>query len=527
MSNELERVLQETATKIDQTDVPITPPGAPSVTPIDNARPKPKGGSVARTPVPTPEVEATSAPIVWQKPNYFRGALDKIFGTAEHFKVYKRDELGGQTFIRSYVPKDLDVTRDFEEFIQKYLVPQFGEGQYDVVLINQRGENSRAQQFTVADPSRKGADETPNSKVMDMLMERIKGLEVAKSQVPQQKSMMETLQEVKVFMETLGAGGNKSDPLVMVKMIEMLRPPSPTGPDPAMVAVIEALKELKTLSKREPIALPPPLPPPEQPRETMAEMLAAVASVTKPSMDVKDIVALIRPPESGEKFGIKELIALAPILKDLLAPKQDPAIAALTAKIDAMSKPNTNTLMDSLQTYETVERLIMKRQPERTEGESFWGFLNNFAGNFAQNMEAMGNMVARIKEAESHTKGGTSPGASAPKKAQEGLTLPQGFDEHAAKIDQAVDAAERIQAVLMSFQFLATNGAKWRPFMMKVVGLVKKSKDGDEAAKAQALQFVFKFLQGLKEAGKIKADPAAILEEFKTHYNHIIEAMGV
>lgn len=524
-TNELERVIGESMSKIDQGDVPISPPPetASNVTPIANTVPKPRANGATKaaatqTQLPVDRPEPPPPPVVWQKPNYFRGALDKVFGTAEHFKVYKRDELGGTKFLRSYTPKDLDVTRDFEEFIQAYLVPQFGEGQYDVQLVNQKGEVSRAQQFTVADPSRKqgNGEDSSASRVIDVLVERVKGLEAKSNNPPQQKTVSEALTEMKTFMEMMGTGANKADPLVMIKMLEMLRPPTATGPDPVMAAVLEGLKELKTASlRRDPPSLPPPLPV-ETHRESTAELLAAVASVSKPAMDFKDIIALIKPNQ--ESLSVKDLIALIPTMQAMFQPKQDPMIAALTAKIDAMAKPQTSGLTDALQTFQTIEQLIVRRQPQNTEGESFWGFMKDFAGNFAANVEAIGNMAAKIrdKEATKSAVGGTqSVGAT----AKAGPSFPNGFDEKCQAIDNATTPDQLIEHTLLAFQFLAMNGAQWRPYMLQMVGLVRKAKGGEAGTKEKALNFVTKFLQGLKEAGKLKtADPIAITKAFDEHF---------
>ena len=523
--SDLNRLINEQKKLVSALDdvVPDPPAAHEPPTPIGVKKPRPPE-VVAVDDAPDPvakEPKPKEAP--FRKPGYFRGALDRILPTAEKIKVYKTDEMGSKHFVRSYSPKDLDRASDIEEFIQRFLVPVLGPGEYEVALINSKGEETRSVPIPMLDPARLGLSGTAGTpatgdqatmQTVKMLLDRVKELEAK----PPEKTatVMDRLTEMKAMSEMFGAKGGDMNPMLMMMLMKDQQPAAPSREIAEIKAVLGELRA--SISSRS--NLPPPLPMPSEPAIDVVALAKMITEANKPAFSLQDIVTLARPPvQHGEAMGFKEILALLPTIKSLLGGDQ---IVALQHKLDAMQAPAASrTLRDSLEEFKVIQGLVQSGQQPAPEGETFWGFLNNVVMNFPASAEAMGNMMARIRASEK----AELPPSRDTSGASGQLDFPPGFDAMAKKIADGSDDAAKIEATLKAFQFLGKHGA-WRSYLSKVVKLAQRAKSGDAEAKKEALSFVKSFLAGLVD-GKFLTQPIASQTEiaFDRHFDRVLDVI--
>lgn len=523
MSNDSLNKLLDDMKELDEKDegVPVAAPPAPVIQVIETPPPPSVGGRPPKK-KEEPKEPKLMPDSTWRKPGYFRGALDRIVPTAERVKFYKRDDLGKMQLIpKTYSIKDLETTSDVEEFILRYLVPVFGYGEYEVELINSKGEGTRTAAISVMNPNGQVAPAESNSvKMVDQLLERIKQLEAKPVADP-----LDQLQKMKSMMEMFGQQKG-SDPTQMLMLMQMMQP---KGPDPEIAAL---KNEVTRLREKERVSIPPPMMPPMLPPEPqekidLAALVKTIAETNKPQYSLTDLIALLRPQEKPKSVGFQEVMQMimtaAPLLKDVLGISK---MNSLEEKIERMNANSNRGLHDALEEWRIIQGLINQNRPSQPEGETIWGFLNNLVANIGPSADAIGGAFAKMRAAQMPAPAPRRELPPAPAKGTEeegGLMLPPDIKPLAEAIAKAEDDFGRLEHTLKALQFLGKD-AGWRKNLVMMLKAAQAAKAGDATAKEDVLDFLGSFITSLADNGLVPAEVAEkTIAAFKTYFDQVID----
>ena len=335
----------------------------------------------------------------FRKPNFFRGALDAIVPTAERVKFYRRDELGQVKLVpRSYTPKDLEVYSDIEEFIVKHLTPTYGSGEYNVALVNSKGEETRSAAIHVL--ANGGAPPSESSAALEMLNRHIERLQhqidekERRDMERKEPTMHERLAEIQSLKQTLGLDEKKGDSgaTMALMMLMMQQQQQGRGPSPEIAEMRAELRALGEEMKRmasAPVALPP-LPPPPEP-------------INVPGL-VKEIASIVRPTEQPQKqgMGIGEILGLvqtaAPILKSLLGVDQVNGIAEQIKQLQERTT-SSKSLQDTLQDLRLFNNVMREVGGGGGGSDTFGAAVAGLLENLPQTLEAVGSLMQKSQPA--------------------------------------------------------------------------------------------------------------------------------
>jgi hypothetical protein len=460
-----------------------------------------------KKPVGRPKTEKDDTE--YHKPGFFRGYLASVCPTPEHVKVYKRLENGKMALAGSYSPKEIERSNDIEEFIRTFLVPKYGGGDYEVVIVNGKGQETRTANIPILDPNpeeKNNVQDNALAKTLEMLMHRMERLEERllnqpKPVTPTIKDQLEDIEAIKKM-----SSGNDSSAIMMM-----------------MNRQFDEMKSEISRMKSHSSPLPPPinLPPSiEQPPLDIAGVLKTVfESAPKNGINVSDILELIKKqtPEQTKSMSMLETIqaigSAMPIIQKSLGLDQ---ISELQREIRDMQRAPSKGLKETLDDLAALQRVIGTNRPAPSpEGETFWGFLNNLV----LNLDGLGELVKKFR-AEGETK------QLPPKKEEKDddeLDFPGGYEAKFKTISDAKDDLGIIEATLKVLQWLAKENTKWRKYILQVVGLAGKAKGGDEKAKASVLKFVENFATGATEGEALdEATAEKVKVAFKTHIDKVI-----
>lgn len=527
MGNDSLNKLLDDMKDLDEKDegVPVAAPPAPIIQVIETPPPPSVGGRPKKK--EEPKEQKLMPDSTWRKPGYFRGALDRIVPTAERVKFYKRDDLGKMQLIpKTYSIKDLETTSDVEEFILRYLVPVFGYGEYEIELINSKGEGTRTAAISVMNPGGQLPAQDSNSvKMVDQLLERIKQLEAKPVSDP-----LDQLQKMKSMMEMFGQQKG-SDPTQMLLLMQMMQP---KGPDPELAAL---KSELSRLRERERMPIPPPMMPPMLPPEPsekmdVAALVKTIAETSKPQYSLTDLVTLLKPQEKQQQksVGFPEVMQMimtaAPLLKDILGISK---MNAIEEKIEKMTNNSNRGLRDSLEEWRIIQGLINQNRPASPEGETIWGFLNNLVNNIGPSADAIGGAFAKMRSAQEANRLQAPPqrqSLAAPAKSTEeegGLELPADIKPYADAITASADDFGLLEHTLKALQFLGKSAA-WRSNLVQMLKAAQAAKAGDATAKEDVLDFLSSFIESLAENKLIPREVAdKTITAFKTYFDQVID----
>jgi phosphoribosyl-ATP pyrophosphohydrolase len=271
-----------------------------------------------------------------------KGLADKVPG-AEKVKVYKRD-MGKRWFVNDYNKDDLAQFPDFESFLTRYVKPEHGPGEYDLVGVDGLGrEMELGQVRLIPSPKDRSTPETGvvqfAAQIAEQSRQEVRELRQMFHQQPQ-PNMMELLQGVfamKKEIEGSAEGGTaamakamsesaSSANQMMMTMMMQMQQQSQQQMQMMMQMQSENTKMLVsmlTASKREEsgnfAAPPPPPPPPPQmdwPALIMAistaagTILSAIASSKGGKDEFKDFMQQLLLQQRQEQLSMKDVIAL-------------------------------------------------------------------------------------------------------------------------------------------------------------------------------------------------------------------------
>lgn len=277
-----------------------------------------------------------------------KGLADKAPG-AEKVKVYKR-ELGGRWFVQDYTRADLSNFPDFESFITRYVKPDHGPGEYDLVgvdALNREIELGTVRLIATKTPTAEAGVTGLISEMMRQQSERDKeylnrmnmmqqqpaqkdpielltGMMNLKKQMEADASgeaqvlaqaskvaASETLQMMMLMMQQQSAAADRQNQLMMTLLAR------PKEEDPVLKLLMTKLLEDKGSSGGG--GSPPPPPPSSAPAEqpNMVDMLKGLSEVMAnlaPSGggddEFKEFMKQMMLKNENEKLSIKDIIAL-------------------------------------------------------------------------------------------------------------------------------------------------------------------------------------------------------------------------
>lgn len=483
--------------------IAMTPTMEQDVIPIVQQQPRTRGPNKS-TPAAQAAVQAQQQPKPppppshqWRKTGFFKNALDAYAPNAEQMKVWHRSErTGANDFIKTFSMSDLGRANDLEQFIANYLVPKYGAGEYSVQLFAANGTFSNVFLYNFAPPEGLAASAPAKDPIVERLLDRIDSL-------------------------TSKGQGDSAQAMLIAEMRADLR----------------SLREPRNVLQPGPIAPPFPADPPMD----IKGVLEAALNAAKPQLTIQDMLALVHAQQpKTEAFGVKDMIALVPVIQSLLTSITSPlkdAIDGLGAVVDEMKRDSGKapSFKQQLEDLAALQEVARKNNPfPEGNPDSFVGFLREILADFPTKIEAIGDLVAsiRAKDRASNEAPALPPGpeqievkpvAPAAPKAPPVDPFPAGTEELVKQIAAAPDDAGRIGATITLFLKLATRDP-WRPHML---GLVELAKASD---KAKALEIMSATLNGFNANKRFRAllpksAVTATMAAFEANADQVLEKL--
>lgn len=471
--------------------------------------------------------------------SYFRdGVLDAFFPSAERIKFWKRLDSGHVGYVGEYGAKDLDSKRDIESFIQAYLLPRFGEGTYEVQLINSNGVASKKVEYVVLSPAPAASaappvapqvSSTPPSAAAnrDPVLEFLLRQQEKSQEQNRPPTLTEQVQQLKALKETFGEG--RSDGLLLYMLMQYQQP---KGPDPAVLALQQQMAELSR--KVEQIAsAPPPLPPPPPPeqKESVLDVIRAIKELQP-------------PPSQSQGSVFEKVVTYLPHFENLLARitgKEE--LEALLSEILEMKKEQQQhgfkTMIENIRALQEVAR-----ESAFPESDNFGvEFLRFLRQTFSKdNYEALGNLAdrlrGRIQEKPAIARPQTRPVRSqrlmgVTPQSESAPQLPQKFLDAVKLVRDSVetDDTQRITSTVNALFVLAQSDAKFEKWTKRLRYLAKagSGKDKDSASEAQKeiLDTLDQFFDGLILQGLLdESHKEAVMRSFRGNITTVCEEIA-
>jgi hypothetical protein len=272
-----------------------------------------------------------------------KSLADKVPG-ADKVKVYKR-EGGRRWFIQDYTANDLKQFPDFESFLTRYVKPDHGSGEYDLVGVDGMNRDIELGQVRlIGTPNTKSPESSAMALVEKMMTEQrqrdeewmqrtqaqqmnplelLTGVMALKEKVDGEaggglstamkamsESSTQTMQMFMAMMQQQQAAADRQNQLMMALLTK------PREEDPVMkMLLMKLVGDGATANSGG--ALPPP-PPPPSPTSGLSEVLTAMAAFMQATSggggegdtDFKDFLKAMVLQKQGEQLGTKDILEL-------------------------------------------------------------------------------------------------------------------------------------------------------------------------------------------------------------------------
>ena len=424
------------------------------------------------------------------KPITASKAINGMLPTTERIHVRKRNNDGKLVYINHFSPNDLVNSGTIEAFLIKYVVPQWGHGEFHLYL--QKGEKVQPYgSVTLAEPVNKSEDV---SSLQQLLVAQQHMNQQAESRAT--SSLDEMTKLITLSDKLSGSNGNGKgglDPMMMMMMMQMnQQQQKPQTPDPILSALIQKIENLEQQQSMNSMPLPPPPPPPPPApdpmntigpmlqgfMDTMSKVVEASKQPPPPQRDVIGEIAamskLFKSDDESDKLTTKDAIQMLPQLKDLLIPKgtdEDPL----------------DKTLKQMRLIHMLKQDMFGEAPQAqapTQGASFWDALVAMfsSGAGSKISEAIqGEMSKRMggehpsEEYKALPAQQHPPSLPAPSEPQDGdaTLIPDGFREHAEKINSAETVAERIGELITGLQYLVNESSHLRNYIIQMMTSAK------------------------------------------------------
>ena len=477
----------------DNAPTPMAEPDGMAEVPVSAAPdPDPKP---LRPPVPKAQGKA-----------FFRSQLDRQFPTAHRIKFWKRGEDGTLRAIpRPYTARDLQRSHDIEEFVSTYLVPTYGDGDYEVAILHDDGKVSGTQSVSILSPTPPQAQPSGDSAriagITDRIMDRMTTLEerLFKAQehdpAPAPKSLLEQMEEFEKMKRQFSSGEGLM-PMLLMQMMNQQR--APQGPSPDVGDLRRELREVReALADLKNVAPPPPALPPSGPETGVSELLGQVIDAMRPQQQPQgltaDDVARIVRAEIGanapQEDPLERLIKLREAFKDDSANERlrdiTEELRTLRAERAVPVAPGGG-LKDSLETIDLITQRFGGGGGESTGDKVLKGI----------EMVLDPERIRALADVWKSVASGMAPSKEPPRDSKKQITYPAGFGKFTKAITAATNDQEILFASMAALEFLGKHTA-WQPHVW-AMGIACKNGE-----RAKALAFSKSFVEGLRGAKRI------------------------
>lgn len=493
-----------------------TPPPAPAPPPVivQLVQPKAQAPRGKRVEIPAEPAEVKG---IFRKSNYFKTYFNQIIPTSEHIKVYKRDEDGKIALVNTYNVKELERSNDIEEFIHRFIVPKHGGGDYEVTVVNAKGEETRSSIITILDQKPEGSvQDNAMAKTLEAMMARMERLEeklIQPKEAP--PSLTERINEIEAIKKL--TGGDSSAMMMLMQQR-----------DRETAELRAELSRLKSDHHERRDSLPPPLnipdPVPQAPPVDVIGLTKAVfeAAPKASGPTMQDLISIMRDNrhEPKKEMGIVDIVsafgAAMPIMRQAMGLDQ---LTELKSELRELRNQPSKGLRETLEDLSALQQVMGQNQQQQgAAGTTFWDFMNNLV----LNLDGLGDVIGKFR-AEDEAKRGTKqlpPAAEgAAEEEDDTLAFPDGSEAKFKTLVEAKDDFDLIENLLRSLQWLAKEDKGWRKHVFGMLQAAKKAKAGDEQAKTACLEFIKQFADGLKENDMI--DEVTMQRVIKVTGEHI------
>lgn len=414
--------------------------------------------------------------------------LGPLMPGAEKVRIRKRRDDGSVASLKDYNYRDVEQQGDVEAFVQTYLFPKYGGGDYEVYLIDATGKEYNAGIVRLwgapRDPDsdhRAAPPPDPAAGLMPLMVEMYR-----RSTTPgpdpfsQMRQMKEFLVDQKPtdtspFLAMMQMQAQQAQQQMQMLMAMLAQKPQDDG----IKALIERMdRRLEKLETAPPPPPPPPMAAPSGPNT--AELITAFASAA----------AAVVPLIKGDGVKATEMAQLIIQAQQAAQPRDTltvrDAIDIFRDKEAKQSGPAT--LEEQIGTLVRVKELAgaLAPAPQGPQGTTFWDALVTLFGNgdFAKAIGArvdQGMQPQQVNVTSNrpvHDNQQLSENAQSsnetqqPKQAPQ-LQLPPDFAEKCKAIENAQGPGDRVAATVETLMSLR-NIDQWKPFIQDLLESVAR-----------------------------------------------------
>ena len=325
-----------------------------------------------------------------------RREIAKMVPSSHRVFVYRKRtdgvDSGKTSYLNDYSAQDLSGSGTIENFIKKYVVPEYGYG--DFVLYYHDGTSNKEPQplgSVKIDPpisfqqQQQHKAEGGMSEVFRDFLQYQKDREARDAQAAKSKTITEEMMETMMadmIKKQMGGGDEKGggmNAMLMMMMMDRMKPAPAPSVDPAMQRFMERMADrldaMEQEMKMSQAMLPPPSPIHEGPShievilETMREnsrmMIEALKSQQVNRDPIKDLadMATLLVPQKSESLTIRDLFEIMPKLQTTFQPKEQ-------------TSPFKETV-ENFRLFKLMQREFSDDRPQAAQQEqqdNFWAF---------------------------------------------------------------------------------------------------------------------------------------------------------
>lgn len=356
--------------------------------------------------------------------------VKKMMGDGEKYRFYKVDKLGKASLVQDYTAQDLaNANSDIELFIQAYLLPTYGDGEYIVKAFSDKGAELRQGSYSVLAPKGDRPSAMSGGNLFEQTMVSSQAAKLSELQEQMRISEREEREALKAANEKQAAqiasmqNGGGSD---MMSMMMMMRSEQ-----------ADAMRRSEAMQRRSELAM----------EKVRLEAQIAAASIPPP---------MPLPPPPPPPDPMATILPMLTLLKELMpkAPEQSAETMYLRDRVRDLEKSTEGPRsIDSIfHEANKMDELFQSRYGNQSSGPG--DMLKGFLDNFAENMQSIESVITAGAQARPRLSAGE------PQAPAEPDPLPDGFIEIIMELDDAETPLDRINVVLRTIQLFATCGIK-------------------------------------------------------------------
>jgi len=445
-----------------------------------------------------------------------RTIVSELIAAAEKIQVYHRATNGKLSFVGRYTTEDLRNEGAIEPFLKRYIVPDYGYGEFNVKLQKSNGETIFETGIDIKAPletPRRGNGGGPSHFAMgsgggshDDNAVRILERSMSAMQAISDRDRERADEANRQILEA-AAKGNDGLTTMLPLLLSMQQQ---RGPDPNA----EMLRELVMERVKEAAAPPPqpiPLPPPPPPGPSITEMMSAMATMMQSMAPQRDqglsqaeMMKMVLEQQSQSRMGPSEIITLIttalPAIKEVMGVTQ----------LQEMMKENLTKTGPGGDLHQALDNIMALRDVQGAllgdagQGENFWTVLGKLAENLPESAAAFSTVLGEVgSKAHSAPAGmlpAPSPQAQAQQPQQQRGEFPQQVRDTLKLLNNTDQEPEQVVNILSQAIQMLEGTREWQPYVIKMLAAAKS---GEVAI---VLNFCLQFLQSANQLGAITRD---------------------